>query len=186
MQTNKMRSIALLAATTLVVAACGNSNDRDVTPPGAMVNQPPTLSVIADQTSDQDTTVGPIEFTIGDPESAATDLSVDVVADNASVFPADGLVLSGTGATRSITLTPLEAATGATMIGMRVTDAENATVTRAFKVTVNAKNASLRDIALNTFAKGATDDPTTLNGFTFAQDADDPMTFEALIPPDAP
>jgi len=185
MHTNK-RSLAMLAATTLVVAACSSSNDRDPPPPGAMVNQPPTISMIADQTIDQDTEIGPIEFALADSESAATALNVEVIPDSTSVFPADGLVLSGTGATRSITLTPFEAATGTTTIGLRVTDPENAAVTRRFKVTVNAKNASVRDVALSTFAKGATDDPTTVNGFTFAQDADDPATFQALIPPDAP
>jgi hypothetical protein len=37
-------------------------------------------------------------------------------------------------------------------------------------------------VALNTFAKAETDDPTTINGLTFQQDADDPATFEPLIP----
>jgi hypothetical protein len=58
--------------------------------------------------------------------------------------------------------------------------------TRAFKVTVNAKGASIRDTALSTFAKATTDDPTPINGFTFAQDADDPATFAALIPAEEP
>jgi hypothetical protein len=31
------------------------------------------------------------------------------------------------------------------------------------------------------FAKGETDAPTTLNGFTFTQDADDPAVFAPLI-----
>ena len=185
MHTHK-RSLVLLAATTLVVAACSSSNDRDPRPPGAMVNQPPTISAIADQTSDQDTVVGPIEFTLADPESAATELNVKVIPDNAGLFPADGMVLSGTGATRSITLMPYEAATGTTTIELYVTDPQSSAVSRTFKVAVNAKNASVRDVALSTFAKGETDDPTTVNGFTFAQDADDPASFQALIPPDAP
>jgi hypothetical protein len=185
MHTNK-RSHLLLAATTLIVAACSSSNDRTPTPPGPMVNQPPTISAIADQTGDQDSVIGPIEFVLADPESAATDLDVKVTPDNASVFPADGLVLSGTGATRSITLTPFEAATGTTTIELHVTDPQNGSVSRTFKVAVNAKNASVRDVTLSTFAKGATDEPTTLNGFTFAQDADDPASFQALIPPEGP
>jgi len=184
----KARSLVLLAATTLVVAACSSSNDRDPPPPaGGPVNQPPTIAAIADRTSDQDTVIGPIEFGIADQESAATALTVTaLLPDGVGVFPADGIVLSGTGATRSVTLTPFEAATGTTTIALRVSDVEGATSIRTFKVTVNARNASVRDVTLSTFAKGETDDPTIVNGFTFAQDADDPAAFQALIPPEAP
>jgi hypothetical protein len=42
----------------------------------------------------------------------------------------------------------------------------------------------VRAMALETFAKGETDTPTTLNGWTIQQDADDPATFQALIPAD--
>jgi hypothetical protein len=101
------------------------------------------------------------------------------------LFPADGVVVAGSGATRSITLTPFEASTGTATIALLVTDSEGASSVRTFKVAVNAKNASMRDVALNTFAKAATDDPTTINGLTFQQDADDPATFEALIPAEA-
>lgn len=179
------KHLSLLAATTLVVAACSSSNDPVRTPPGA-ANQPPTISAVADRNTDQDTVIGPIEFAIADKETDAATLNVVAAADGANLFPADGVVLSGAGKTRSVTLTPLEAATGAATIALLVTDADGAATTRAFKVTVNAKNASVRDVALSTFAKGEIDDPTTVNGFTFAQDADDPATFEALIPPDAP
>ena len=174
------RHLSLLAATTLVVAAC-SSNDPARMPPAA-VNQPPAIGALADRMADQDTVIGPIEFAVTDKETDVAMLTVTASTDSASLFPADGVVVAGSGATRSITLTPFEASTGTAPIALIVTDGESASSVRTFKVVVNAKNASMRDVALNTFAKTATDDPTTINGLTFQQDADDPATFEALIP----
>jgi hypothetical protein len=161
--------LALLAATTLVVAACSsNDYDRPDPPAPAPVNTAPSIAAIPDRTSSQDTTVGPIEFAIGDRETAAADLRVAAVADGTSVVPADGITLGGAGATRTITLT--------------VTDAAGALTRSAFRVMVNARTASLRDTTLTTFAKGGTDDVTPVNGFTFTQDADDGAAFAGLIP----
>ena len=174
-------TLVLLAATTLVVAACSSSNKHDTMPPSGAVNQPPTISAVADQVGDQDTVLGPIDFGVADTETAAATLTVTARADNANVFPADGVVLSGTGATRTVTLTPYEAATGVTSIALLVKDADGATTTRAFNVTVNAKPASVRDVSLSTFAKDETADATVVNGFTFTQDADDPTTYDAAL-----
>jgi hypothetical protein len=181
-KTDKAR-LAVLAAATFVVAACSR-NDDDPTPviPPTPVNAAPTVADIPDRTSSQDTTVGPIEFAIGDRETDAAALMVTAVADGNSVVPADGVTLGGTGAVRTITLTPLEAATGTVTVTLTVTDPAGAIARSAFQVTVNSRPASLRDTTLTTFAKGASDDATPVNGFTFAQDADDGAAFAPLIP----
>ena len=173
--------LVLLAATTLVVAACGGGSDGPKPPPQAPVNSAPVISGIADRTSNQDTVVGPIEFSIGDRETDVPMLTVSAATDGTSVVPADGITLAGTGAVRSITLTPLEAATGAVNVTLTVTDAQGAASTRSFRVTVNARNASIREMALATYAKGGSDEATVVNGITFVQDADDPAIFEPLM-----
>ncbi len=184
----KSRSIntlgsALLAATTLVVAACGGSGSTTggggMQPPTG--NTAPVMSVVGDRSVDQDTSVGPIEFGVDDRESAAGTLKVAVAADSASVFPADGIVLGGSGTTRTVTLTPFESATGSTAITLTLTDPEGATATRTFRVTVNPRSASMRSVALSTFAKAEGDAPTGINGYTFDQDADDVAIFQPLI-----
>ncbi len=65
---------------------------------------------------------------------------------------------------------------------MRVMDPQGAATTRSFQVTVNLRNASMKAMALETFAKAESDTPTTINGWTIQQDADDPAVFAALIP----
>jgi hypothetical protein len=177
----KFGGLVLLAATTLVVAAC-SSNDNDyMAPPPPVANNAPAVSGITDKISNQDTVVGPIEFGITDRESDASLLTVSAAADGTSVVPADGLVLGGSGAVRNITLTPLESATGIVNVTLTVTDPQGVAGTRSFRVTVNSRNASLRDASLTTFAKAESDEVTAVNGFTFTQDADDPAIFEPLI-----
>lgn len=183
MKSNKTTrsSIAVLAATTLVVAACSSSSPDRMEPPPPAANSAPAVSAIEDKTINQDSIVGPIEFGISDSESDAGLLVVTAAVDGTTVVPADGLTLGGSGRLRSVTLTPLEAATGTVNVTVTVTDPQGAATTRAFTVTVNARAASVRDTALTTFAKGETDAVTEVNGFTFAQDADDPAIFEPLI-----
>jgi hypothetical protein len=179
-QTNNA-GLVLLAAATLVVAACSRNSTDAMPPTPAPANYAPTLSAVADRAVDQDTVVGPIEFTVADQESAAASLTVTAAADGTSVVPADGVTVGGSGATRTITLTPLEAATGAVMVTLTVTDPAGAVAVRAFKTTVKARAASVRETTLSTFAKGESDEVTAVNGFTFAQDAEDPAIFEPLI-----
>lgn len=174
-------SLALLAFTTLVVTACGGGGDGGYMEPPPPANTAPSISAITDKASDQDSVIGPIEFSVTDRESDASLLTVSASLDGAAVVPADGLTLSGTGAVRTITLTPLEAATGPVSVSLAVTDPQGAVTTRTFGVTVNARSASIREWSLTTFAKAETDEVTPMNGFTFTQDADDAAIFEPLI-----
>jgi phage-related tail protein len=174
----ELRSLALLAVTTLVVAACSDGGYTPPPPPPA--NVAPTIAAITDKMADQDTVVT-VEFGIEDRETAAASLIVSAAADGTALFPADGVVLSGSGATRTLTLTPLEATTGTATIAVRVADPQGAVATRSFQVAVNARNASVRALTFDTFAKSETDAPTTINGLTIQQDADDPAVFAALL-----
>lgn len=173
-------SLALLAFTTLVVTACGGGGDGGYMEPPP-VNSAPSISAITDKVSDQDSVIGPIEFSVTDRESDASLLTVSASLDGTAVVPADGLTVAGNGAVRTITLTPLEAATGPVSVSLAVTDPQGAVTTRTFGVTVNARSASIREWSLTTFAKAETDEVTPMNGFTFTQDADDAAIFEPLI-----
>jgi hypothetical protein len=174
--------LTILTAATLVAGGCSRNDDRDAPAPPPAVNVAPTISSVADQSVNQDTVVGPLAFTISDADTPADALTVVVNASATNVIPADGLVLAGTGATRTLTVTPLEAATGSTSIAVTVRDAQGLSTTSTFNVTFNARTASIRETTLTTFAKSERDAPTTVGGITFTQDADDPATFAALIP----
>jgi predicted small lipoprotein YifL len=175
----ELRILAALAVTTVVVAACGGGSDGPMTPPPP-ANVAPTVSTIGNQSADQDVVLV-VDFSIND-ESGADALAVTATADGMGLFPADGVVLSGSGSARKLTLTPLEATTGSANVTLSVADPQGLTTTRSFAVTVNAKNASIREKVYETFGKGETDTATDMNGWTAQQDADDPVTFAGLFP----
>ena len=179
MKTRKTNArLAVLAATTLVVTACGGGGGSE---PDYPANSAPMLSGITNKVADQDTTIT-LDFGVADRDSDPGSLTVEVAADGTGLVPADGMVLSGSGSTRTLTLTPLEATGGTAAITLRVVDPQGAATTRSFQLTVNLRNASVKAMALDTFAKSESDTPTTINGWTIQQDADDPAVFAALIP----
>ncbi len=181
MTLRKFYPLALLAAATLVAAGCSNNDNRE-DPPPPPVNVAPVISSIADQSVNQDTVVGPLSFTVSDADSAADALTVVVSANATNVIPADGIVVTGSGATRTLTVTPFEAATGSTILAVLARDPQGLSTTNTFRVTFNARTASLRDTTLTTFAKSEGAAATPVGGFTFTQDADDPATFAGLVP----
>jgi hypothetical protein len=176
---------ALLAATTLVVAACssGGRDTPEPTPPPA--NTAPTVMAITDRTADQDTPVT-LDFGVSDTQTTdAAMLVVTATADAATLFPADdGVVLGGSGATRTLTLTPLEAQTGTATITVTAADPQGLVATRTFKVTVNAKSASALATWQSLAQKGEKDSALQINGFTYQQDLGDAIT--AMLPPVEP
>jgi hypothetical protein len=102
-------------------------------------NAPPTISVIAGQSIDEDTSSGLIAFTVADPQSAATTLRVIATSANAALIPASGLSLAGTGSERSLRITPNRDAYGDTTVTVRVSDGI-AAATRTVTVTVRPVN----------------------------------------------
>jgi len=94
----------------------------------------PTLSAVADQIIVTNTSTGPIPFTIGDAETPGS-LNVSATSSNTTLVPNGNIVLGGSGASRTITITPVTDAAGITAIALSVNDGTH-TVTRTFTVTV--------------------------------------------------
>jgi predicted outer membrane repeat protein len=104
-------------------------------------NTAPTISPIGNQTTNEDSTLGPLAFIIGD-DGGTAGLTVTATSDNAALLPPGGIVLGGSGANRTITLTPAANANsaqdgGPVTVRISVSDGTNTTV-REFLLTVNA------------------------------------------------
>jgi hypothetical protein len=99
------------------------------------VDDPPTISAIADQTTPAGTATAPIPFTIDDIDTPVDALVIRVVASNPDLVPPTGVHAGGTGAARSITITPAAFAHGTSTITIHVDDATSST-TRTFTLTV--------------------------------------------------
>ena len=98
------------------------------------VNDPPLISTILDQEV-KDTSVA-ISYTINDIETAPENLSVTLQSSSFDILPvlSDHILMTGSGSSRSIMLTPVEGAYGACMLTLVVMDVStNSSTSFAFE-----------------------------------------------------
>ena len=129
-------------------------------------NNPPTITGIADQTINRNGTVGPLNFTIGDVETAVASLVVTGTSSNTNLVPSTNLVFSGSGANRTVTVTPLTNQIGVTTITLGVFDG-SATSNIAFAVNVNGSLAAWYKLDGNALDSSGTNHGTINGGVTF-------------------
>lgn len=168
------RVLFAVLSSALVLGACSN---------GGGGNKPPSISTIANQSAPQDTSIGPLAFQVMD-DDGAQNLALTAASSNAALLPSTNIVLSGSGADRTIALTPVEEGIGTTTITLTATDAAGRATTRTFDVQVNAVNVSFLARSKDVFADDEYAQPQSLQGFTFTQDADDDaMAYDDLVGP---
>ena len=117
-------------------------------------NAAPTISNISDQTTNKDTATGSIAFTVGDIETAAGSLTVTGSSSNPSLVPNANILFGGSGANRTLTITPAAGKTGTATITVTVSDGA-LTATDTFLLTVNAP-PTISTIPTQTINEGAT------------------------------
>ncbi len=132
------RKVAFFSFQTFGFTDTNNNNDvfiNDV--PLVAPNTPPTISDVGNQATTVGVAVGPIGFTVGDTETAAGALSVVAKTSNATLIPLNNVKFGGSGANRTVTVTPANGQTGSATITITVTDGNGATASDAFTITVN-------------------------------------------------
>jgi hypothetical protein len=102
------------------------------------VNDPPVISAITDKSIDEDTP-SIISFAVRDLETPETNLVVIATSSNSELIPASGIVLSGSGTNRLVTITPAANQFGSARIWLSVSDGELSQSTN-FTLTVNSIN----------------------------------------------
>ena len=95
---------------------------------------PPLLSDMANANTDDDVAAS-VKFTVSDQDTAFSYLTVSAKSDNAAVLPDANIALSGTGADRTLTLTPVKGKAGSAKITVTLTDGDFA-VEKSFTLTV--------------------------------------------------
>jgi beta-glucanase (GH16 family) len=96
----------------------------------------PTLAIIPDQQTAEDTSTGPIPLTIGNVSSASGTWSLTATSSNQTLVPNGNLDIEGTGLNRMLAVTPAAGQTGTATITVTLTDAYGGSVTQRFTVTV--------------------------------------------------
>ncbi len=105
-------------------------------------NTPPTISSLSKQTSRVDTASSPNPFTINDAETALDSLVLSGTSSNPSLVVDSKITFAGSGANRTVTVTPEAGQTGTATITVKVTDALGAFATSSFLLTVLPANTT--------------------------------------------
>jgi CSLREA domain-containing protein len=99
------------------------------------VNEAPTISDVPNQAIVVNTSTGALAVTIGDPETPAAELSLGATSDNKALVPDASIVVGGSDANRTVTVSPATDQTGSATITLTVGDGE-LTATDMFLVSV--------------------------------------------------
>lgn len=177
---DKLGTAAFAVLASALVAACGGGGyDGGNSPPA---KQAPAITGLADQSLPQDTSTPVLQFQVSDSDSGVAKLTVTAQSSDASLIPATGLVLGGSGGSRTLQITPAAEAFGMTMITIRAVDPDGLAAQAVVRVAVNGVFVSFRDTVLDAFGRDENGEQQSLRGFTFTQDADDdPAAFDNLL-----
>jgi VCBS repeat-containing protein len=126
-----------------------DSNTATVSITVTAVNDAPTIADITDKTTNEDTATAAIPFTIGDAETTAADLAVSGSSSNTTLVPNANIVFGGSGASRTVTITPAANQSGTATITVTVCDNDPTPLCSSdrFVLTVTAVNGA--PVALN-------------------------------------
>jgi uncharacterized repeat protein (TIGR01451 family) len=121
------------------------------------VPDPPTISDIPPQTVNEDTVIGPLNFTIGDVETPAASLNVSAASSNPVLVPNANILLGGSGSNRTVKVQPTTNQYGSATITITVSDGV-ATTNDSFLVTVNPVNdlPTINDVGNRTLLEDST------------------------------
>jgi len=115
-------------------------------------NRPPVISGLGDQITAEDTSLGPLPFTVTDDYTAPTSLVLVVTSSNPLLLPTNNIVFGGAGTNRTLSLAPLTNQSGNVVIQLIVDDG-GVLATNAFTLTVTPVNdppvlAAVADLTL--------------------------------------
>lgn len=108
----------------------------------AGVNSPPTISSIPNQRTAANTPTPAVAFTVGDAETPAGDLTLSAESSNPTLVPPANVTFGGSGADRTVTVTPATGEQGTASITVTVTDGGGAGASTSFSVAVGLPSIS--------------------------------------------
>lgn len=97
----------------------------------------PSLTRILSQTTSEDVPTDAIPFTLSDIDTAVDDLTISVTSSDQDLIPDGNITISGTGANRTVVVTPAANQHGVAQIVLTISDGSLSSA-RSFQVTVDA------------------------------------------------
>ena len=127
-------------ATPTSTATPTNTATATSTPTNTPTPAPPTfVTTIPDQTTNEDTSTPAVAFTVGDPDTPLTSLTLTASSDNPLLVPDGNVVFGGAGANRTVAVSPAPDQNGTATITVTVSDGA-LSASDTFVLTVTAVN----------------------------------------------
>lgn len=104
-------------------------------------NTAPTISDVANQSTSVGVATSALAVTVGDAETAVGSLTLAGSSSNTTLVPNANIVFGGSGASRTVTVTPAAGQSGTATITLTVTDGGGLTATDTFTLTVSDTTA---------------------------------------------
>ncbi|MDI6034540.1 HYR domain-containing protein [Flavobacterium sp. LB2P84] len=99
-------------------------------------NTVPTISIISNQSTCPNSAVSDLAFTISDAETVAGSLTLSATSSNQTLLPGANIVFGGSGANRTVSLTPALGENGTSSVVVTVDDGQGGTAISTFIFTV--------------------------------------------------
>ncbi|GHC50458.1 type VI secretion system tube protein Hcp [Roseibacillus persicicus] len=126
----------------------GATSSRTFTVSVSATNDAPSIATLADQVMNQDEVLE-LPIAIADIDTAIESVTLTATSSNTSLITNAGITISGTGATRQMSLAPLADASGSSIISLTANDGSADSTPVTFNLTVNAiTNTGPSDIQL--------------------------------------
>lgn len=175
-----MRTLSLSIVSLCVLAGCGGGSSNSSTP--VPINSVPTIAMIADLTVSGNGS-GSTMISINDDATPVSDLVVSASADSATLLPADGLVLSGTGAQRTLDVVPALDEVGDATVTVTVSDAQGLRASTTFAVSVVPVQTPVAQFTRDLFQIQPTASPVLINALQLVNDAENDGFDDLLASP---
>ena len=175
-----MLRIILYSALLFGLLACSGNNNNGGSGNVISTDAAPSISSVSDQSIEANSATDPISFTVSDDVTPAADLRVSATSDNQALVPAGGLSLGGSGADRTLVVTPQADQIGSAVITLQVEDELLQLTEESFVLTVVPAVTSFDSFVRSVFTADANSKPFEINALEFVQDAAD---FDDLLSP---
>ncbi len=149
----------------------------DHTITATFANDPPTISDIPSQETGEDVAISGIAFTVGDTETLADSLLLSKQSSDTALVPLENIVFGGSGANRTVSITPASNKFGTVAITISVKDELGVETVDAFELVINPVNDL--PVAQDDIASTDEDIPVKINVLSNDSDIDgDNLTIE--------
>jgi len=144
-------------------------------------NLPPTITGLPENlTVLEDENTGAIAFTVGDSETPVADLVLSKESSDLSIVPLNNIVFGGSGANRTVAITPLPNKNGIVTISINVSDGFRSTV-KTLTLTVTAVNDAPTGLAIDASSVPENSDVGTVVGNLSSTDLDSSSFTYSLV-----